>query len=87
MFRSVFAASGSFAQVKADLYRRDLKAFVKQKSIFGDLSPNMDTSLHIFDHRVKPILLYGSEIWGGGGFMFAIISNFKERVGFKLEKA
>ena len=24
----------------------------------------MDTILHLFDHTVKPVLLYGSEIWG-----------------------
>jgi hypothetical protein len=28
------------------------------------LYPMPKTSLHIFDHTVKPILLYCSEIWG-----------------------
>ena len=27
------------------------------------LNPNINTSIHIFDHTIKPILLYGSEIW------------------------
>ena len=27
-------------------------------------NPNIGTSIHEFDHTIKPILLYGSEIWG-----------------------
>ena len=42
-----------------------IKAVFKLKSFFGELSPNVNTSLHIFDHTIKPILLYGCEIgWG-----------------------
>ena len=26
--------------------------------------PSVNTSMHIFDHTVKPVLLYSSEIWG-----------------------
>ena len=28
-----------------------------------NLHPSIRTSLHIFDHTVKPVLLYGSELW------------------------
>ena len=28
------------------------------------LQPSVKTCLHVFDHTVVPILLYGSEIWG-----------------------
>ena len=49
----LFSASGTFSNAKLDLYKRGLKAFFKLKSIFGDLSPNVNTSLHIFDHTVK----------------------------------
>ena len=80
----VFAASGSFSHARTDLYKRALKAFFKLKSIFGDLSPNIDTSLHIFDHTVKPILLYGSEIWGLCSPSSTALKNETE---FKLEKA
>jgi hypothetical protein len=31
---------------------------------FQGHSPKIKTILHIFDHTIKPILLYGSEIWG-----------------------
>ena len=53
-----FSASGTFSQAKTDLYNRGLKAFFKLKGIFGELSPNVYTSLHIFDHTIKPFLLY-----------------------------
>jgi hypothetical protein len=26
--------------------------------------PNVKNSIHVFDHTIKPILLYGSEVWG-----------------------
>ena len=51
-----------FSHAKLDLYKRGLKAFFKLKSIFGNLSPNVNTSLHVFDHAVKPVLLYGYEV-------------------------
>ena len=59
----LFSASGTFSHAKLDLNNRGLKAFFKLKSIFGDLSPNVHTCLHIFDHTIKPILLYGYEVW------------------------
>ena len=58
----VFAAPGTFSHAKIDLYNRGHKAFFKLMSIFGELSPSIDTSLHIFDHTIKPILLHGCEI-------------------------
>jgi hypothetical protein len=48
-----------------------LKTEVKQFNANGILPNSLNivklmpkTSLHIFDHTVKPILLYCSEIWG-----------------------
>ena len=31
-------------------------------SIFGTTCPNTNVALHTFDHTIKPILIYGSEI-------------------------
>ena len=45
---------------------------------FSDISPNIKTCLHIFDHTLKPILLYGSEIWGAH-----TLPNYNKE--FKLE--
>lgn len=28
------------------------------------MNPDIKTTIHIFDHTIKPILLYGAEIWG-----------------------
>jgi hypothetical protein len=49
---------------KNDLYQRALKGLFKLRKSLSDISPNIKTCLHIFDHTLKPILLYGSEIWG-----------------------
>ena len=72
-----FSSSGSFTESKTELYKKAVKAFFKLKAdvlavkaffkLKADvlsLYPMPKTSLHIFDHTVKPILLYCSEIWG-----------------------
>ena len=41
-----------------------MKAFFKLKGALGLNIPKVDSCLHIFDHTIKPILLYGSEVWG-----------------------
>ncbi|MEW8547928.1 MAG: hypothetical protein AB2693_30855, partial [Candidatus Thiodiazotropha sp.] len=46
-----------------------------------NLRPSIKTSMHIFDHTIKPILLYGSEIWG----VFNPASS-KFRNGISLDK-
>jgi hypothetical protein len=60
----LFNASGSFSQCQYDLYKRGLKAFFKLVKCFGNTKPNANILLHLFDHTVKPVVLYGSEIWG-----------------------
>ena len=59
-----FSKSGSFTEVKNNLYHKGLKALFKVKKCFQGHSPKIKTILHIFDHTIKPILLNGSEIWG-----------------------
>ena len=46
-----------------------------------NLQPSVFTSLHLFDHTVKPILLYSSEIWGCFNH-----SSSKFRNGLSLDK-
>ena len=53
-----------FSYCQNDLYKRGLKANFKIGKCFGDLHQNVDTVFHLFDHTVKPVLLYGSAIWG-----------------------
>ncbi len=31
---------------------------------FGNTTPDIRTSIHLFDSMIKPILLYNCEIWG-----------------------
>lgn len=40
------------------------KSFFKLKKDFISMNPDIKTTIHIFDHTIKPILLYGAEIWG-----------------------
>ena len=60
----LFSSSGSFTECKKDLYNRSLKANFKLNKTFNTINPNVNTLLNLFDHTVKPVLLYASEIWG-----------------------
>ena len=46
-----------------DLYKRGLKAFFKLKSVLGDIAPNVNTCLHIFEHTVN--LFYFMDVKSG----------------------
>jgi hypothetical protein len=59
-----FSSSGSYSYAQNELYKKSLKAFSKLKKDLLSLNPNIRTSMHVFDHTIKPILLYGSDIWG-----------------------
>ena len=59
-----FCSSGSFSLAQKELYQKALKAFFKLRTDFFSLNPSVKTAIHVFDHTIKPILLYGSEIWG-----------------------
>lgn len=60
----LYSSSGTFTHCQNDLYKRALKAYFKLSKCFEDIHRNVDTLLHLFDHTVKPVALYGSEIWG-----------------------
>lgn len=59
-----FCASGSFSYAQSELCKKALKAYCKLSKDFLSLHPSVKTSLHVFDHTIKPILLYGCEVWG-----------------------
>ena len=40
--------------------------------------PNIGTSIHVFDHTIKPILLNGSEIWGSFNTQTAKCKNDRQ---------
>ena len=57
-----FSASGSFCFAQTELHKKALTAYYKLHKDLLTLNPNINTSLHVFDHTIKPILLYGYEI-------------------------
>ena len=58
----MLSLNGSFSQALLDLTRRGQKTFFKLKNIFNNIPSS--NCMHIFDHTVKPVLLYASEIVG-----------------------
>ena len=61
--RLKFSASGSFTLARANLYNTGLKAYFKLVKDILSFQPSVNTSIHIFHYTVRPVLLYGSEIW------------------------
>ena len=58
-----FDSAGNFNAAKSNMYERGQKALFKLKSVIDRefLSPKI--SLDLFDKTVKPVCMYGSEIW------------------------
>jgi hypothetical protein len=56
------SSSGKFIQCKLDLCKKSLKSYVKLQNCLSSTNPSIDTFLHLYDHTIKPILTYGSEI-------------------------
>lgn len=59
-----FSASGSFNYGQQEIYQKSLKASFKLTKLITSAEPSINTSIHLYDHLIKPIVLYGSEIWG-----------------------
>ena len=59
-----FQSSGNFVNARKDLAQRASKAMFKLIKSFNGNPPGIYTCFHLFDHTIKPILMYGSELWG-----------------------
>ena len=58
--------SGEIKSGLDDLRLRAMKAFFKLKRSLGtSFHTHIDTTLHLLDTLIKPILLYASDFWGG----------------------
>ena len=57
----LFSSSGTFSYCQSDLYKRDLKAQFKLTKCFSNMTPKLDTLIHLFEHTVEPVVLYGSK--------------------------
>jgi hypothetical protein len=51
-----FSSSDSYSYAQNELYEKSLKAFFKLKKDLLSLNPNIRTSMHVFDHTIKPII-------------------------------
>ena len=60
----LLSANGNMVKAKTDLSKRGQKALFKMKSMLKNTSISYNTSMHLFDHIIKPILTYGSDVWG-----------------------
>ena len=56
--------NGSLNLAKKDLLQRGYKAMFKLLNVIKGTKPAFKTCMHLFYHFVKPLLLYGSDIWG-----------------------
>jgi hypothetical protein len=54
----------SFVKITCWVFFKITRYMFKLKSDFLVHNPEVKTSIHVFDHTIKPILLYGCEIWG-----------------------
>lgn len=59
-----FSASGIFNYGQDDIFKKSLKASFKLTKLISSSEPSIKISLHLYDHLIKPVVLYGSEIWG-----------------------
>ena len=59
-----FSAGGNFDYGQEDIFKKSMKASFKLTKLITSGEPSIKTSLHLYDHLIKPIVLYGSEIWG-----------------------
>ena len=58
------SASGSFKPAQEAVAKKAMRALFKLKNLLYDSSISVLTSLKLFDQLIKPVCLYGSEIWG-----------------------
>ena len=59
-----FSASGIYNYGQQDIFNKARKASFKLTKLVTSAEPSIKTSLHLYDHLIKPIVLHGSEIWG-----------------------
>ena len=58
-----FVPSGSFKYAIENLRKKGMKAMFSLNKLL-DTNIDIETVLHIYDNTIKPIITYGSEVWG-----------------------
>lgn len=64
----LFSRSGTFYKAKQQIAEQARKAMFSLLRSIRRLSLPIDIQIELFEKTIKPILLYGSEIWGFGNF-------------------
>ena len=72
------SSNGSFKAAEKCMSSKAQKALFKLKTLLTDSSLKPSTCLKLFDQLIKPICLYGSEIWGIDEFRFNNICRFNK---------
>jgi exonuclease III len=80
----IFSNNGSFEPAQRNLYGKGLKSYFKMSKLLSTEKTSVKTVLHLFDHTIKPILLYASEIWGTFN---TNLTRIKRNPQCKLERA
>ena len=60
----LFDSSGNFSPARTNMNERGQKAMFKLKSAVDRSFMNTSIAINLFDKTVKPVCLYGAEIWG-----------------------
>jgi hypothetical protein len=70
------SSSGSFIAGVKELAQKAFRAYIEMKSSFMgmDISPRL--YIKLFDSLVKPIALYGCEVWGSFGHKVLFTNKF-----------
>ena len=55
--------TGNMMKAREHIYKKALRGLFKLKACLGNTNVNPGTSLRLFDQQIKPICLYGAEIW------------------------
>jgi hypothetical protein len=76
----VFSASGSMSTARQNIHDRARKALFKLNSCTRDSAVSPALALKLFDQLIKPICLYGAEIWGTEDLS---ANKFKKENGFE----
>ena len=72
------SSNGSYKQAEITLSEKARKAMFKLKSLLYGTNIKPNTCLQLFDQLIKPICLYGSEIWGIDRLKTQDTSTFNE---------
>ncbi len=70
------SSSGSFIAGVKELAQKAFRAYIEMKSSFMGMDINPRLYIKLFDSLVKPIALYGCEVWGSFGHKVLFTNKF-----------